>query len=139
MPSLRRPSASVEPAALVSARDSGDTASLVTEIRRIAWDKVGLVRDAVGLRDALARLAAIEVMLPRGASEARSLATVARLVATAALARPESRGAHFRSDHPLADRRWRRRILLTPVAGGEARVSTFAVGTAGARAAEVSA
>ena len=61
--------------------------------------------------------------IPPGAAEARNRATVARLVATAALARPESRGAHFRADHPLAETAWRRRILLTPE-GGVPRLET---------------
>ena len=78
------------------------------------WEKAGLVRTGDGLREALAR----DRGAGRGHSarrrEARNLATVARLVATAALARTESRGAHFRADHPLADPAWRRRILLTP-------------------------
>jgi succinate dehydrogenase/fumarate reductase flavoprotein subunit len=62
-------------------------------------------------------------MTPPGAAETRNLATVARLVATAALARSESRGAHFRADHPLADSAWRRRILLTRD-GGAIRLET---------------
>jgi L-aspartate oxidase len=81
------------------------------------WDEAGLVRTADGLRGALGRIASIEREIPPGAVEARSLATVARLVTTAALARPESRGAHFRADHAATDPAWRRRIVLTPAAG----------------------
>jgi aspartate oxidase len=81
------------------------------------WEKAGLVRTGEGLREALAGLDALAQAIPAGAGEDRNLATVARLVATAALARPESRGAHFRADHPLADPVWRRRILLTRAGG----------------------
>jgi L-aspartate oxidase len=77
------------------------------------WDEVGLVRTASGLREAVGRLEGLASSLPVE-SETAGLATVGRLVATAALARPESRGAHFRADHPLADPAWRRRILLSP-------------------------
>ena len=51
--------------------------------------------------------------LPAGLSEARNLVTVARLVARAALARPESRGGHFRADHPDSRSVWRRRLVLS--------------------------
>jgi aspartate oxidase len=80
------------------------------------WEKAGLVRTGDGLREALAGLEGLARAIPAGAGETRNVATVARLVATAALARPESRGAHFRADHPLADPAWRRRILLTRAA-----------------------
>jgi L-aspartate oxidase len=87
-------------------------ASIRAAIRRLMAEKVGLVRTADGLRQALDRIEALVAALSPGEEETANLATVARLVATAALARPESRGAHFRADHPEADPAWRRRILL---------------------------
>jgi aspartate oxidase len=95
-----------------------------SEIRRLMWEKVGLVRSRDGLRAALARFDALAERVLNGPS--RSLVTVARLVATAALARTESRGAHFRSDYPVTDPAWRRRILLSPD-GADIRLETEAV------------
>jgi L-aspartate oxidase len=70
------------------------------------------VRSGEGLREALARIERLEQALPDGPSEVRNLATIGRLVARAALARKESRGAHFRADHPASDPAWRRRLVL---------------------------
>ncbi len=101
-----------------------DPAAVEPEVRRLMWENVGLVRSRDGLRAALARFDALaEQRLP---GPSRSLVTVARLVATAALARTESRGAHFRSDHPATDPAWRRRILLSPN-GPDIRLETQAV------------
>ena len=111
----------------------------VGALRALMWDDAGLVRTADGLCSALSRLSSLEREIPPGAAEARSLATVARLLTTAALARPESRGAHFRADHPATVAAWRRRIVLTPSAGG-VRITTEAVAdTPAAAGAEASA
>jgi L-aspartate oxidase len=63
------------------------------EIRAVMEAEVGLVREAAGLGRAVMRLAA----LARAGSAA---ATAGLLVAAAALGREESRGAHWRADHP---------------------------------------
>ena len=101
-----------------------DPAAVEPEVRRLMWENVGLVRSRDGLRAALARFDTLAEQRLHGPS--RSLVTVARLVATAALARTESRGAHFRSDHPATDPAWRRRILLSPN-GSDIRLETQAV------------
>jgi L-aspartate oxidase len=94
-------------------------ADVAKAVRRTMWERVGLVRDASGLEEALGAFAELERELPVSARallsvlETRNLLTVARLVATAALARTESRGAHFRADHPAADPAWRCRQVLT--------------------------
>jgi L-aspartate oxidase len=91
---------------------SPDTSELEDRLRRLMWEKAGLVRTGQGLREALAEIDEIEQRMPAGARELRSLVTVGRLIARAALARSESRGAHFRLDFPDADAAWRGRLVL---------------------------
>jgi L-aspartate oxidase len=90
-----------------------DPPELRAELRQLMWERAGLVRTGEGLRKALEGIDAIECRRPAAAGDLRSLITVARLVARAALSRPESRGAHFRADCPRADARWRRRVVLS--------------------------
>ena len=66
-------------------------------LQEAMWRGVGVERDADGLEDASEVLAA----LPDGTDpETDNLLLVARLSAAAAALRTESRGAHFRRDHP---------------------------------------
>jgi L-aspartate oxidase len=67
------------------------------ELRHALWADAGLVRDAAGLERLL---------------DAPNL--VARLVATSALVRAESRGAHFRADFPTESGRFERHVVLRP-------------------------
>jgi L-aspartate oxidase len=74
-----------------------------SEIQRIAWEQCGIVRYGDGLVAACARLERAEAPpSPLGPhyAEARSMQQVAWLIARCALARQESRGAHFRTDFP---------------------------------------
>ena len=88
---------------------------LQRRLRDVMWERAGLVRDAAGLEEALAELDRIEAGLDaEGVAAAdpalntawqdwlslRNQTLAARLIARSALARRESRGAHFRRDFP---------------------------------------
>lgn len=66
---------------------------------------VAVGRTAAGLDEVAGRIATAPVRHPRGTAdrEDAALTTVAAMVAAAAAARTESRGAHSRLDHPDAD------------------------------------
>lgn len=80
-------------------------------LRRLMWETAGVHRDRAGLTSAAAELAATIEPAP---GEDRDLLQVARLVVAAALAREESRGAHFRSDFPLTAAGAARHTVLAP-------------------------
>ncbi len=85
---------------------AGDAAldGRIGAVRELMWREVGIVREGKRLRVAVARLEELRAELPEASSrrewEARNLATVGQLIARAALAREESRGAHYRLDFP---------------------------------------
>jgi L-aspartate oxidase len=74
------------------------------ELRTLMWRECGIVRSGEGLRNAVERLETAHCE-PKSAAgradyELRNMHSVARIIARCALAREESRGAHFRSDYP---------------------------------------
>ena len=80
----------------------------------LMWEKVGIIRDAAGLQSAQGELAALDAELDAASVtpqrvfnltwhdwlNLKSLVAVSRAIAAAAIARRDSRGAHFRSDFP---------------------------------------
>ena len=82
-----------------------DVSKAVDEARAIMWEKVAIIRNGKHLTEAVKRLGELGLPEPpqpsRQAYESRNILTVARLIARCALAREESRGAHYRSDFPL--------------------------------------
>jgi L-aspartate oxidase len=79
---------------------------LLCEVRTLMWNKVGVIRLGKDLNDAVKRLQAIvppEAPRSREYYEALNILEVARAIASSALARQESRGAHYRTDYPLKD------------------------------------
>jgi L-aspartate oxidase len=67
-------------------------------LRAMMSANVGVIRDRDGLTEAVRAVAALEA--DAGSVALSNMATAALLVATAALARTESRGAHYRADYP---------------------------------------
>jgi len=80
------------------------TEQVIVEIQDLMWRDAGIVRNGSGLKRALEQLKQIAPRLAhpksRRAHEALNLLTAGLLVARSALAREESRGAHYRTDFP---------------------------------------
>lgn len=87
-------------------------AAAVTRMREIMTRYVGVVRNAKGLRTALAELQALEHEC-RDDTVLANMLLAARLITGSALSRKESRGGHYRSDFPDSDPQLRRRTFIT--------------------------
>ncbi|MBX5489525.1 MAG: FAD-binding protein [Chloroflexi bacterium] len=102
-------------------REGENPFALRDALQTVMWERVGLARDAAGLRVALATLAELAERAERTgvrggprwnlawqqALDVQNLVLVARLTAAAALYREESRGSHYRRDFPARDdARW---------------------------------
>jgi L-aspartate oxidase len=86
---------------------TADYEQVLSQVRELMWKQVGIVRNGKALRLALDELKKLNNQLFAGcnrrAQEARNVMNCALLVARSALAREESRGAHYRLDFPAHD------------------------------------
>ena len=120
MGTYRDPDESVIDAAIARAEapfasNAGDLTGLRDRLWRLMWDDVGILRTAEGLGRGLAGLEELEAELfQTGVADGdrafnltwhdwmnlESLIDTSKVIAKASLARADSRGAHFREDHP---------------------------------------
>ncbi|MBD8079117.1 L-aspartate oxidase [Cellulosimicrobium arenosum] len=94
-----------------------------SRVQSIASEGPGVIRDAEGLARATRRLAATRtdaheasdvVAQPQAAEwETTSIHQVATVLTAAATERTESRGGHFRTDFPVRDPAWERRVVVS--------------------------
>ena len=99
------------------AQKPGDVTALRDKLLDVMWEDVGVMRDAGGLQRGLQRIDEIDDALSSTGVAAdnlafnlswhdwlnlRSLVDMSRVIAQSALSRENSRGAHFREDHPDA-------------------------------------
>jgi len=96
------------------------------DLQETMHDLVGIFRDADDLKRGLSEIAKLEERLARVrvegsrlfnpgwhlARDLKSMLTVSEAVARSALARPESRGAHSRTDYPKTDAAWGRQNTI---------------------------
>jgi succinate dehydrogenase/fumarate reductase flavoprotein subunit len=107
--------------------------TLVRRLQRTMWQKVGLLRDADSLEEAIRELESLDrergnARVPSFAScnsdwvdllELESMIRLGEIIARCALERRESRGGHVRLDHPERDdARWLETIVARKQNGG---------------------
>ena len=99
-----RKSAELPPAAYSNGPVRAPIEDAIREVQELMWKHAGIMRVASGLKQAIHQLEAVGERVSHPQSrrefEARNLQISGLLVARMALAREESRGAHYRTDFP---------------------------------------
>jgi L-aspartate oxidase len=88
-----------------------------TTIRRLMWEKVGIIRCGVSLNEAKSQLSKWEYIMnmdfdTRKGLELKNMLTVAYLITESALKRQGSVGAHYRSDFKERGENWQGHISV---------------------------
>jgi succinate dehydrogenase / fumarate reductase flavoprotein subunit len=127
-------------ARLTGSDGTHDPVALLDEVRELLWDGAGIRRDAGGIEAALDRLRRVRERASDLAVGDRTgrpyefaidlgfALTAAEAVLRGARERTESRGAHYRTDHPERDPAWRRNVRYERDSVGGMRLSTTPVG-----------
>jgi fumarate reductase flavoprotein subunit len=115
-------------------RGSGDLVAIRRALYDVMWNDVGILRTPAGLARGRAALAKLWAEIAEAGSvdaeprynltwmdrlNLENLILVSRAICAAALARADSRGAHFREDHPNADDLATSRYTLARLRGEE--------------------
>jgi L-aspartate oxidase len=101
------PRSTVTPRNVTSTADGSGSKQLMQQLRDAMWKQAGVIRTRDGLEDLREQIEKWQKSTGPGSTrqgiELRNLLTVGRLITDSALAREESRGAHFREDFPDHD------------------------------------
>jgi L-aspartate oxidase len=100
-----------------TSRTSSTAPEIRSSLKKLMWDKVGIIRNRKDLAAALKQLCEWDVKISiespdRSLSELKNMITSAMLIARSALKRQGSVGAHFRCDFPSKGKNWRKRTVL---------------------------
>ncbi len=109
---------------LVPGSRTGSIEQLWPLLKKVMWERAGVIRDEAGLEAALGEITLLREQLEltsipdsTGLYQAAKLTkalTVAEMICRAAVMRTESRGAHYRSDHPEEDtQHWLKNIEIS--------------------------
>ncbi|ACK42035.1 MAG: L-aspartate oxidase [Dictyoglomus sp.] len=86
-------------------------------LKKILWDKVGIIRNETELKDAeniidnLIEKLHNSFILDRSFVELKNMLLISKFMINSALIRKESRGAHFRIDYPKSKEEWKKHII----------------------------
>ncbi|MBK8178413.1 MAG: L-aspartate oxidase [Planctomycetes bacterium] len=98
---------------------------LTYSLKSLMWRQMGIERTEGAIQDALTKLEFwTRAVSGLGSGDTKSwelvnMLTLARLASESALCRTESRGTHFRADHPLQDPLWRAHTNLRAAFDGD--------------------
>lgn len=90
-------------------QNSSLSTAVKKRVKRIMWERVGILRDRDSLKRAINEFD--QIAAGNLSTSSRNFVTLAILVATAALWREESRGGHFRTDFPVSSDAWQRHSI----------------------------